>query len=151
MIVNATFRIDRSFKDGGEGNDYPWGEHLWGMAYAASQDYREIVVTDNPAKEEEWYMNRILDFDKYISELYPGRVTYPGRVKMYQSQEPAWRYLEKFDTFWFREWVSFCSVTEALVSELKHFQVTGQLPSVYRGVTQSVVLRHLETLHNYWD
>lgn len=65
--------------------------------------------------------------------------------------EPEWKYLEKFDTFWFRQWVSDCSVTRAVLSELRYFQHYGKLPSVYRQLDAGVILRHIETLGRYWD
>ena len=61
------------------------------------------------------------------------------------------RSIEKFDTFWFREWIADSSVTRAILDEIDYYQLFGKLKSVYRHSDVGIILQHLRTLHSYWD
>jgi len=65
--------------------------------------------------------------------------------------DPFLVYLEKFDTFWYRDYIADCAVTRAVLSELSHFKDTQSLKDTYRFTEGSIILRHIETLHKYWD
>ena len=75
-----------------------------------------------------------------------------GKVKkMWVFAEPEWKYLAKFDVFWFRQWVTDCSITRSCLQELRYFEQHGYFPSFYRHATEGVFLRHLRCLGSYWD
>ena len=69
----------------------------------------------------------------------------------YTFREKYWHYLEKFDTFWFKDCVADCYITRNCLMELEFYKSVGRLPTVYRHMSYSIVLRHLKTLSNYWD
>ena len=137
-IVNATFKIRRDCDD---------GQMLWDLAVGQSKDYARTTVTDDPEKEVQWYANALSFEDGKL--IWPDK--YPGMEKKWTMQDPSWQYIEKFDTFWFREWVAYSSVTVALISEISVYKVTGKLRYSYRALEESIVLKHFETLGRYWD
>ena len=65
--------------------------------------------------------------------------------------DPFLIYLERFNTFWYRECISDCGVTRAVLSEINHYKDTQQLKDHYRFTDGSIILRHIETLNRYWD
>lgn len=65
--------------------------------------------------------------------------------------DPVWKYIPKFDVFWFREYVADCSVTQAALGELFYFQANKKFPSIYRPLDAGVALRHIQTLGMYGD
>jgi len=83
------------------------------------------------------------------SEEYTTR--YPGYGRAWTHQDPVWQYIEKFDTFWLREWIADCPVTRAIVKDLEHYKTHGMLPTVYRTIDEGIILQHLRTLQRYWD
>jgi len=132
-IVNATFKIDKQ-------GDY--GTHLWNRAVADSKDYVRNVVVEDPEKTELWYLQKAMGVT--VSEK-------PESKMGWVLSDPKWRYLEKFDTFWFREWIAYSSVTEAVIQELRNYYLTGKLSYSYRTIPESIILKHFETLESYWD
>jgi hypothetical protein len=86
-----------------------------------------------------------------MRESWDLKASYDGYGKAWVHGDPPWRYLEKFDCFWFREWIADSTVTRALISELQHYKDHGHLSSVYRTVESSIILSHLRTLGTYWD
>jgi hypothetical protein len=76
---------------------------------------------------------------------------YPGYGRAWTHQDPVWQYLEKFDTFWLREWVADCPVTRAIIADLEFYREHGKLPTVYRTIDEGIILQHLRTLQTYWD
>ncbi len=133
LIVNCVFRCSRS-EDLHE-------DFTWQQAKAWSEDYTEKLTIDDPERYEAWLMR----------ESWNLRSKYDGYGKAWVHGDPPWRYLEKFDCFWFREWVADCGPTRAIIQELQHYKDHGTLPSVYRAVESSIILSHLRTLHEYWD
>ena len=125
-IFNCTFRITDD-------------ENLWGEAKSASEEYTKNLSVDDPERYEEWVMK---------SWSMRG---YDGFQRVWTLQDPVWQHIEKFDTFWLREWISDCPGTRAIISELEYFREHGKLPTVYRGTDEGTILRHLRTLHSYWD
>ena len=71
--------------------------------------------------------------------------------KAWTRQDPCWQYIEKFDTFHLRQWVSDCGVTREALKELEYFSKTGKTSYIYRHINDATVTRHLETLDRYWD
>jgi hypothetical protein len=132
IILNVVFRCDRS-------NDYH-EDYTWCQAKAWSEEYTQKSTIDDPERYEDWVCNHF--------NLTEG---YDGHGKAWVHGDPSWRYLEKFDCFWFRQWIADSTVTRALISELQYYKDHGHLPSVYRTVESSIILQHLQTLQSYWD
>jgi hypothetical protein len=130
IIFNCCFKIDRS-------ND----SFTWEQARADSEDYKKVLTIDNPERYKEWLMSESWNFS----------TSYAGNSKAWVYNECIWQYIEKFDTFWHREWIADCTVTRAIIAELQYYKTHGKLPSVYRTLESSIVLHHLRTLHSYWD
>jgi hypothetical protein len=106
-----------------------------------AEEYQKVLTIDDPACYEAF----TTDWDLNC------KTTYPGYSRAWTHQDTPWRYLPKFDSFWFREWIADCTVTRAIISELQFFKDHGKLPSVYRSVEEGIILTHLETLQRYWD
>lgn len=134
LIVNVVFKCARS-KDLHE-------DFAWNQAKAWSEDYRQILTIDDPKRYEDWLVS---------PTGWNWSSKYDGYGKAWTHGDPPWRYIEKFDSFWFREWIADCSVTRAVIAELEHYKEHGTLSSVYRTMESSIILSHLRTLHEYWD
>lgn len=130
IIVNCCFKIDTSEEEG-------WA--LSEQAKAESQEFHRVLSVDDPKKYDEW-------LEKKWSIK-----GYPAHSMVWVHQDQTWQYLEKFETFWFREWIADCVVTRAIITELQHFIANGTLLSNYRTTDSSLILRHLRTLSSYWD
>lgn len=128
IIVNCTFKIDRESPQ-------------WQCAKGESEKYVSNLTIDDPKKYDKW-----IDTECIISGF-----RYPGFGRAWTMQDPVWEYLEKFDTFWLREWVADCAVVRAVLAELEYYQKYGKLQSVYRSVDSGTILRHLRTINAYWD
>lgn len=132
IIVNCCFTIE---DDEEEGN---WSSL---RAKAEAEDYREVLTIDDPERYEKWLMRDGWDF----------KTKYDGYGRAWTHQDVPWRYIEKFDTFWFREWIADCEPTRAIIAELEHYKEHGKLPSVYRTMESEIILSHLRALQSYWD
>jgi hypothetical protein len=132
LIVNVVFKCGRS--------DDLHEDYTWNQAKAWSEEYTQKLTIDNPKRYEDWICNHW--------DLTKG---YDGYGKAWTHEDPPWRYIEKFDCFWFREWIADCAPTRAIIAELQHYKEHGTLPSVYRTVEESIILTHLQTLQRYWD
>lgn len=75
----------------------------------------------------------------------------PKYTKVWTPHDQKWEYLEKFQTFWMKAWVSDCPVVRVVLDELRHFQQTGELSSVYRFPKESTLHTHLTTLDSFID
>lgn len=126
-IVNATFRITDD-------------EHLWERTKVESEEYRQVLTIKSPEDYEEALKNWDLTFKNGYDY---------GRA--WTHNESPFVYLEKWDTFWFREWVADSTVTRAIIAELEHFREHGKLPSVYRHAEEYIVISHFHALERYWD
>lgn len=129
LVVNCCFTVEPDVEDG----------YLWAQAKGDSEDYRQVLTIDDPEKYEESLLN--WDFGN----------KYPGYGRAWTHQDPVWDYIEKFNTFWFREWIADCKVTRSIIQELEFYQDNGRLPSVYRTIDEGIILQHLRTLQRYWD
>jgi len=129
LIVNCCFTVKPNAEDG----------FLWAQAKGDSEDYRQVLTIDDPEKYEE----SLLTWDF--------KTRYPGYGRAWTHQDTVWEHIEKFDTFWFREWIADCPVTRAIVADLRYYKEQGKLPTVYRSVDEGIILHHLRTLQRYWD
>ena len=131
LIVNCCFKCDK--------NPESYG-FLWNRAKAYSEEYVKLLTLDDPEKYEHWIENE-WDFN----------TGYPGHNKAWTHNDPNWIYIEKFDTFHFREWIADGPVTRAVISDLEYYKEYSKLPGVYRSVDEGIILQHLRTLQSYWD
>ena len=139
IIVNITFNVLP---------DEETGNFLFQQAKAESESYRQFVDVGDP-ESYELHLERVWqesdeNVGTWMSRLnpLPQRWTY---------QDPSWIYLEKFDTFWFREWIASGPVTKAILNELNHYYLKNRLQSRYRTLDGQIVLEHIRTLQRYWD
>jgi hypothetical protein len=130
LILNVVFKVEKDEDT-----------FIWERAKGMAEEYQKVLTIDNP----ECYEAFIMDWDLNC------KTTYPGYSRAWTHQDPPWRYLPKFDSFWFREWLADCGPTRAIIKELEHYKEHGKLPSVYRSVEEGIILTHLETLQRYWD
>lgn len=126
-IVNCTFRV---FDD----------PYLHDRCKSDASEYDRSTTVDDIDRFEHW-----------LEHSWEHGERYDGLKGAWTMKDPAWNYIEKFDTFWFREWVSDGPITRAIYAELAHYCRTGELPLVYRGTDEGVVVRHLKALQIYWD
>jgi len=133
IIVNCCFRIH---DDKEEGN--------WSFlrAKAETESYHKVLTIDDPERYEKWLMSP--DGWSFSSK-------YNGYSRAWTHQDCPWQYIEKFNTFWFREWIADCGPTRAIIQELEYYQQHGKLPSVYRTLESEIILSHLRALQSYWD
>jgi hypothetical protein len=126
LTVNATFRItgDEGFLE---------------RTKADSENYRQTLTIDDPGRLESFL----------LSEDWDSR--YDGYGRAWVHSDPIFVYLEKFNTFWFRQFVADSTVTRAILSEIRHFKEHGSLPSVYRHVEEYIIASHFSCLDRYWD
>lgn len=134
VIVNCVFKCERT-----ENYDT---DFAWYQAKGESEEYRQVLTIDDPERYENWLMSPT---GWNLSSKYDGY----GRAWTHEDQ--VWRHIEKFDVFWFREWIADCAVTRSIIKELEYYKENGKLPSVYRSVDSCIILSHLRCLHQYWD
>lgn len=127
LVVNCTFKVDPN-------------SHLWESVKAESEEYCNSLSVDDPKKYEQWI----------TGESVFGQLSYPGYYHAWVQQDPVWSYIEKFDTFWVREWVADCPVVRAAIAELEFYKNKGHLGTVYRSTDSCIILRHLRTIDQYW-
>jgi hypothetical protein len=96
LIVNATWQVE-------PGGDDDEGTHK--MFLSATEDYQKALTVDDPKQWEE-YLAGCNGLDLF---------QYPGLERRYTLNDKKWRYIEKFSTFWLREYVSDCTVTRSIL------------------------------------
>ena len=133
LIVNSTWRIEQ---DGDEESDY-----LLNVAKAEAEEYGKVLTIESPEDYEKWLLNWDFNFDK----------SYPGFKHRWTHRDCPWHYIEKFQTFHFREWIADSVVTQALLNEIVYYKATGEMLSKYRTIPGQVILEHFQTLGRYWD
>lgn len=133
IIVNCTFKCARD----PENYDYAWN-----VAKGESEEYKKVLTIDDPQRYEAWLTDE---------KAWNLSSRYDGYGRAWTHEDPPWQYLEKFDTFWFREWISDCLPTRMILWELQHYKEQGKLPTVYRAIDDCIILKHLRTLQSYWD
>jgi len=132
LIANICWRVE-------PGGDDDEGTH--GIFLSATEEYHRVLTVDDPER-----------FDEYLmSDAGFGMFQYPGLQHQYTFKDVKWRYIEKFSTFWLREWIVDSPVTRAILKELEVFQKTGRLPSVYRGTDSHIIYSYLSILNQLWD
>ena len=132
LIVNVTWRVE-------PGGDDDEGAHK--MFLSATEEYHRVLTVDNPKQWEE-YLTGCNGLDLF---------QYPGLERRYTLNDKKWRYIEKFDVFWLREWIVDSPVTRAILKELEVFQKTSKLPSVYRATDSSILYQYFSILNQLWD
>ena len=129
LILNVVFHVEKDEDT-----------FIWERAKGMAEEYQKVLTIDDPERYEDWICNHW--------DLAKG---YDGYGRAWTHQDRPWQYIEKFDVFWFREWLADCTVTRAIIAELQYFKEHGCLPSVYRSVEEGIILTHLESLQRYWD
>jgi hypothetical protein len=127
LIVNACFRIEDD-------------EHLFERTKAECEDYQKVLTIKSPEDYEESLANWDLTFENGYDY---------GRA--YIHQEAPYVYIEKFQTFHFRQWIADSTVTRSIIAELQYFKEHGKLPSVYRHAEEYIIMSHFNCLDRYWD
>ena len=133
LIVNATWKITQ---DGDDESDY-----LFNVSKAEAEEYGKVLTIESPEDYEEWLTNWDFNFE----------TGYPGYKHCWTHRECPWHYIEKFDTFHFREWIADSAVTQALLNEIVYYKATGTMLSEYRTIPGQIILEHFQTLGRYWD
>jgi len=133
LIVNSTWRIEQ---DGVEGDRY-----LFDMAKAESAEYGKVLTIESPKDYEKWLQTWDYNFE----------TGYPGYKNCWTHRDCPWYYIEKFQTFHFREWIADSVVTQALLNEIVYYKATGEMLSKYRTIPGQIILQHFQTLGRYWD
>ena len=127
-IVNICFKITDD-------------EHFFEQTKAEAEEYRSVLTVDDPERYEAFLLNAV-GF---------GQFKYDGYGRAWTHNEPVFTYLEKFQTFWFREWIADTLPTKMMLWELQYYKENGKLPSVYRHTDECIILQHLRSLQGYWD
>lgn len=127
LILNSTFRVT--------------DEHLFQRTQAEAEEYSSVLTIDDPKRYEEFISNWDLNFSS----------TYDGYSRAWVRNDAPFVYLEKFQTFWFRQWIADSLVTRAIIHELQHFKEHGRLPSVYRHAEEYIIMSHFHCLDRLWD
>lgn len=65
--------------------------------------------------------------------------------------DPLITYIDKFDVFWLRLWVSLCPLTEIAINEIRTFKETGVFPGPYRAEDSNVLIKYIESLIAFID
>lgn len=131
--VNCTFKVKVTD---------PHSESFHSMLVDQSREYTQELTIDDPEKYERWFMEEGFEgFDK----------VYDGFGEAWFCQDPKWKYLEKFDTFQFRDAVSDNPATRFILNELSTYKRTSELICQYRCSNHGVIVRHLKALSTYWD
>ena len=146
LIVNCVFRCDPGYyKD---------------KAMGRARDYKKVIVTGSPEEEEmafkAQYEEQMIAKDSdeeldFLADWVNRANREPPKPQVWTYDDPLWHHIEKFNVFWFREWVADCTVTRAALQELRLYQTEGSVRSVYRTTDEEIVLKHLETVQSYWD
>jgi len=133
LIVNATWKITQ---DSVEEDNY-----LFDMAKAEANEYGKVLTIESPEDYESWLKTWDYNFE----------TGYPGYKNCWTHRDYPWRYIEKFQTFHFREWIADSVVTQALLNEIVYYKATGEMLSKYRTIPGQIILEHFQTLGRYWD
>lgn len=133
--------LDLSYRSG-KSPEVPW--LLVNCVFRISESDSALPYKNRALANTETYLINIAAESPELLDRGKGK-------KMWVFAEPDWKYLPKFDVFWFRQWVSDCSVTRSCLQELRYFEQHGYFPSFYRQTSEGVFLRHLHCLSSYWD
>jgi hypothetical protein len=141
LIVNCVFQCEPGY--------------YHAKAMARSQEYREVVVTGSPEEEKAEWDARLAEEERDEEgawlEKWVEKANNLEFKKVWTYDDPIFTYIEKFDVFWFREWVATCPITRSALQELRDYQTSGKISSIYRTTDEEIVLKHLETIRSYWD
>lgn len=138
--MSAVNILDLSYRSG-KNSEFPW--LLVNCVFRISDNEDHPYKQRALAESQHHIINMAAETREHLEK---------GKFKkMWVFSEPEWLYLEKFDVFWFRQWISDCSVTRACLQELRYYEEHGYFPSFYRHTPEGVFLRHLRCLGSYWD
>jgi hypothetical protein len=129
LCVNATFRITED-------------EPLFERTKAETREFSRVLTVDDPERYWNWLVRP--DGWNFSSK-------YEGYGRAWIHNDAVFNYLEKFQTFHFREFVADSTVTRSIITELEFFKHNGRLPSVYRHAEEYVVISHFHCLDRMWD
>jgi hypothetical protein len=133
LIVNSTWRITQ--------DDSEESSYLFDAAKKEADEYGRVLTIDSPSDYEKWLETWDFNF----------QTGYPGYKHCWTHRDCPWTYLEKFNTFHFREWIADSIVTQAILNEIVYYKATGEMLSKYRTIPGQVMLEHFQTLGRYWD
>ena len=146
LIVNCVFRCSPGY--------------YHAKALARAQNYRKVTVTGTPEEEEQAFQAQLEEsmiaresdagYD-FLADWVNRANRQPQSKQVWTYDDPLWHHIQKFDVFWFREWVADCTVVRAALQELSLYQNEGSVKSVYRTTDEEIVLKHLETIQSYWE
>ena len=90
--------------------------------------------------------------DEYLRENYYVPIIFEIEFeKVWIPHGDRWKYIPKFNTFWYRDYVSDCPVVRATLKELEHFQQREEFSSEYRFFDESILYKHLSVLCTFTD
>ena len=127
LIVNSCFKIEDD-------------ECLYERTKAECEDYQKVLTIKSPEDYEEFLANWDLTFENGYDY-----------DRAYIHQGAPYVYIEKFQTFHFRQWIADSTVTRSIIAELQYFKEHGKLPSVYRHAEEYIIMSHFNCLDRYWD
>ena len=126
IICNITFKLDK--------DDDPY---MWDLYMLQTQEFSRVLTIGNPEEYSKYLDGEIKEFS--------------GTEIKWALKDPLFSYKEKFKTFHFRDYVADCSITRAVLDEIRYYTELNRFPSTYRHKNESVFLRHLKTLSEFWD
>ena len=142
IVANITWKVNRQNHD---------GESLWQQMKSKSEAYTQVTTTGTPDEESALIEAAWGESGESVGGWIEYMNIHSRWGKAWTHQDEKWQYIEKFDTFWLREWCSDCGIVREALKELEYFRKTGKTLYTYRGIDDGVMLRHLETIHDYWD
>ena len=105
----------------------------------------------------QWFIDDTRDIVQQLSVVNPEAWNDPCLLddiefeKVWVPNEEKWRYIPKFNTFWYKGYVSDCPVVRATLKELEHFQHREKFSSEYRFFDESILYKHLSVLCTFLD
>lgn len=121
LVVNLTWKVPR---------DSPYLHEF----FDGTQDILQQLSIENP---EAWSDTSLLKDVNF--------------VRVWVPNEEKWKYIQKFDTFWYKGYVSDCPVVRTVLRELEHFQRSGEFSSEYRTFDEIVLYKLLSVLCTFCD
>jgi hypothetical protein len=105
----------------------------------------------------QWFLDDTKDIVQQLSVVNPEKWDDPFSLfeiefeKVWIPHGDRWKYIPKFNTFWYKDYVSDCPVVRATLKELEHFQQREEFSSEYRFFDESILYKHLSVLCTFTD
>lgn len=105
----------------------------------------------------QWFLDDSKDIVQQLSVVNPEKWDDPFSLfeiefeKVWIPHGDRWKYIPKFNTFWYKDYVSDCPVVRATLKELEHFQQREKFSSEYRFFDESILYKHLSVLCTFTD